>query len=226
MHLSPGEITKGLCYRRIPFLSHDGQGENDMKRQQAVAIIGLALTIVGFGSTGYLKYLEIYSEYKSFIEVASAEGYPCDHSLKDVIISKAYLTENDSLSVTVVLQNHASDQCTAEVSLLAVGFDADPPEKVREVELSPQSGEVKLIWLLSPTKTGAREIAVGTGVMTWNHGVSVVNTLGLTPGQAKILSLVSTFLGPVLTFPWLFQLWQNRREKNRRNEDEKRIIIP
>lgn len=196
-----------------------------MKRQQAVAIIGLALTIVA----GYLIYLKIYSGYKS-ITIVSNYSRPCPYSLKDVILSKAYLTENDSLSVTVVLQNNASYQCAAKVRLLAVGFDADPPEKEREVELSPQSGpqsgEAKLIWLLSPTKTGAREIAVETDDKIWNHGVSVVNSLGLTPGQAKVVSLVVTFLGPVLTFPWLFQLWQNRREKNRRNEDEKRIILP
>jgi len=191
-----------------------------MKIKTAAAILGLALIIVGLGYLGYLIYMGHQARHKSVSAVEHryySAVTPC--TLKNIKISKLYLTENDSFSIAPVFQNDTNRPCVLSVQLSAINFDSDPPERVQSKTLDPKTEEFTLIWTLSPTKTGAREISVTTGYKVFTYVVSVVNTLGLTPLRAKILSIITSFFGSALTLPWWVDFVRGLAASNRRTAE-------
>ena len=59
-----------------------------------------------------------------------------------------------------------------------------------------------LSWIVSPRRTGTFQIAVSDILNTQILGVTVKDEYGLTAAQAKLLALVGSILGPMLTVPW------------------------
>jgi hypothetical protein len=148
----------------------------------------------------------------------------CSRVIRSVTIPSRTMSEGDSQTLRVVLANDAGqDTCKTTVLLLAPDFYPTPPLTARPVVLAPGGEIVILAWVLSPRDTGSFAVAVSAGNQTVTTGITVTNVLGLTAGQARTLSYLSTILGPMLTAPWWYEQWQKRRKKRRESEAQEEL---
>ena len=68
-------------------------------------------------------------------------------------------------------------------------------------------------WIISPRKTGTYEIAVSDPLNSKVFGINVTNMFGLSAVQAKSASILGTIFGPMLTVPWWWEKWFQRKKK-------------
>jgi hypothetical protein len=116
-------------------------------------------------------------------------------------ISARVMTQNTSQAVLVQVHNPADRECQSTIALRAPGFEISPMREEQKIAL-PAGGAGSLSWIVSPRKTGTFQIAVSDILNTQILGVTVKDENGLTTVQAKLLALVGSLFGPMLTVPW------------------------
>lgn len=133
---------------------------------------------------------------------------PCLRAVESTVtLQRRVMAEGDAQALLVALFNTGADSCTVHVTVNAPQFSLSPPETQRPVSLLPQE-EVDAAWILRPYHSGVFDVAVSIGGDARVLGITVTNVLGLTPRQAELISLIATFLGPMLTAPWWLERWQ------------------
>ena len=128
----------------------------------------------------------------------------------DVGMAQRVLSENNSQTVEVNTENLIDAECRSELTLLAPGFDVSPRKETLLLTAQPKSSG-SIAWIVAPKSTGSYEIAVSDGIDTRTVGVTVTNALGLTATQSQILTFLGSLFGPMLTVPWWFDRWQQRK---------------
>ena len=176
----------------------------------AIGVVIVALSLV-YASGGLVARLLDGS-------VVSTAAGPCRHPQMEVRIPRRTMTNNDSEALTVSLSN--PQECEVEVTIVAPNFQVNPTEQPRRIALTPGAVS-ELSWVLVPREMGMHAIVVRAGLVEQSVGIVVTNTLGLTAGQAQILSYIGMFFGPALTFPWLYERWRSRREENKKEKPKK-----
>ena len=116
-------------------------------------------------------------------------------------ISARVMTQNTSQAVLLKVSNPADRDCQSTISLRAPGFEISPAREEQKIAL-PAGGAGSLSWIVTPHRTGTFQIAVSDILNTQILGVTVKDEYGLTATQAKLLALVGSFFGPMLTVPW------------------------
>jgi hypothetical protein len=182
--------------------------------KRSLAITGIVLFGVGIGIALVLwsSAARAYSLDMGRSSQGAVSAASCQHPLEGVNIVRRVISESDSESLSVVLGNDTLGECEISVHLSAPNFDISPTDDSRTVNVPPAQS-VTVVWILSPRKSGSFQVAVTAGLDSAVVGLTVTNVLGLTPQQAKILSLVATFLGPMLTAPWWYDRLKEARTK-------------
>lgn len=190
--------------------------------KRVLAITGIVLFSVGIGLALVLwsSALRAHSLDIGRSSQGAASAASCQHPLKEVILVRRVISENDSESLSVVLGNDTPEACAISVHLSAPNFDISPTDDSRTVDVPPAQS-VTVVWILSPRRSGSFQVAVTAALDSAVVGLTVTNVLGLTPQQAKILSMVATFLGPMLTAPWWYERIKERRSKKTATESQK-----
>jgi hypothetical protein len=116
-------------------------------------------------------------------------------------LSARVMTQNTSQAVLIQVQNPADRECQSTLSLRAPGFEISPAREEQKIALPP-AGTGSLSWIVTPHRTGTFQIAVSDILNTQILGVTVKDEYGLTAIQAKLLALVGSLFGPMLTLPW------------------------
>jgi len=169
--------------------------------------VGIGLALVLWASAARAYSLDTGGSSQGVTSAAS-----CQHPLGAVTVARRVISESDSESLSVVLGNDTPGECEISVHLSAPNFDISPTDDSRTVDVPPAQS-VTIVWILSPRKPGSFQVAVTAGLDSAVIGLTVTNVLGLTPQQAKILSMVATFLGPMLTAPWWYERLKEARAK-------------
>jgi len=192
--------------------------------KRVLTICGGALFLVGVGLGIYL----ILASSRAEALDSADSGRPAPG------VSSRYLTLETSDKVlsendTLVVAAHFSDSMNTSVSLRlsAPGFTPSTTEP-KPVVLTDHPGTLE--WVLTPTKIGTFQILAemedpsGKVVATTHVGVTVTNVFGLRAWQLQLLSYVTTLLGPMLTVPWWYERWKERKakEKNEKRPQEER----
>jgi hypothetical protein len=187
--------------------------------KRVLAISGIVLFSVGIGLALVLwsSAARAYSSDIRWLPQGAVSAPSCQHPLAEVNIARRVISESDSESLSVVLGNDTPEESEIYVHLSAPNFDISPTDDSRTVDVPPAQS-VTIVWILSPRKSGSFQVAVTAGLDSAVVGLTVTDVLGLTPQQAKILSLVATFLGPMLTAPW----WYDRIKESRAKKTAKK----
>jgi hypothetical protein len=124
-----------------------------------------------------------------------------------------------------------SSKILYEAVLSIAGMDISPTTIINnntpyEAKLDEILTE-KWVWTLHPLESG-----VYTGVVTIKANtnqcelfelsstiqINVLDIFGLTSRQTKVFGLIGSFLGPILSLPWLLELWQKHKKTRLRHE--------
>lgn len=154
-------------------------------------------------------------------------GSPCELPLEDVVVPQR-IVKGDSRSLDIYLSNNDdTEDCEVLVVINAPKFQISPREVEKRVSL-PANTKQHTSWIVSPKETGNHEITIDAGY--FDHAsvvISVRTVIGLSAGQAQIVSYLTYFLGPILTLPWWLSLLQKSRAKKDSERQEKRkVIVP
>jgi hypothetical protein len=125
-------------------------------------------------------------------------------------LAKRVMTEDESQALIVILTNQGDQVCRARVTLSAPDFAVGPAPTNPLVSAPP--GEEEVVWILSPHRAGTFQVAVTVNQASTILGVTVTNILGLTVWQARVLAALGYVLGPMLTVPWWYEKWQERKK--------------
>jgi hypothetical protein len=182
--------------------------------KKALAITGIVLFGLGIGLALVLwsSAARAFSLDMGRGSAGAVSAATCQHPLKGVTLARRVISEDDSESLSVLLGNDTPGECEITVRLSAPNFDISPPVDSRTV-IAPPAESVAVVWILSPRKPGSFQVAVTAGLDSLVIGLTVTNVLGLTPQQAKILSMIAAFLGPMLTAPWWYDRIKEARAK-------------
>ena len=176
------------------------------------AVIGIFLFLFAFVFRNSLVKNEKEAILKDKEETSygMVEGpLPCSW---DTETPDRVLSENKSQAILVKAKNESDEDCQSAISLRSPGFDISPAKEEQSITLkSKQEGSVS--WIISPRKTGSYEIAVSDSLNTKIFGVNVTNMFGLSAVQAKTASFLGTLFGPMLTIPWWWEKWFQKRKK-------------
>lgn len=142
-------------------------------------------------------------------------GEPYLHPLDVARVSERTMKENESQALTVDLVNRSGQEYEVMVKLSAPNFDISPSEQSQTITL-PSQGNASVIWILTPKRAGVFEISISAGYDNQVIGINVTNLLGLSPVQAQLLSYMGSFFGPMLTAPWWYQKWKERKAKGKK----------
>ena len=127
-------------------------------------------------------------------------------------ISARVMTQNTSQAVLVQVRNLADRECQSTIALRAPGFEISPAREEQKIALKA-GGTGSLSWLVTPHRTGTFQIAVSDILNTQILGVTVKDEYGLTASQAKLLALIGSLFGPMLTVPWWVDKLNLRKPK-------------
>jgi hypothetical protein len=127
-------------------------------------------------------------------------------------ISARVMTQNTSQAILVKVSNPADRECQSTIALRAPGFEISPMREEQKIALAA-GGAGSLSWIVTPRRTGTFQIAVSDILNTQILGVTVKDEYGLTAVQAKLLALVGSILGPMLTVPWWVDRLNLRKPK-------------
>jgi hypothetical protein len=178
--------------------------------RKRVAIAGITLFLLGIGLALWLWRGRVRAN-----ELDQGQGrvVVTDCQIASTItLPRRVMTENESQMLTVTLVNESVVACEVPVLLNAPNFDVAGELASRSVNVEPQS-ETAVVWILSPEKAGTFQIAVNVAGELAILGITVTDVLGLTALQARLLSIIGSVLGPILTVPWWIERWQERQGK-------------
>ncbi len=191
------------------------------------AIIGVGLSVISAWTIFYVSLLsqtKIESFMRPYCSNCSRSG--CSDVMNRIIVAKPIMSEAESQVLTVFLSSNDEYPCEADVTLMAPDFFTGPAETSFSVNI-PVGKEVKIIWILSPRKTGHFEIMVrsfAAYMETYTKAeITVTNILGLSPLQAKLFSYLGMICGPMLTVPWWFEQRRKIREDKEKNIQKDKI---
>jgi hypothetical protein len=192
-------------------------GREPNRLYRALALIGLAVAALAL--VLLLALLAARADATT-VDRRPAPGTPVEDAAgscgvfvtSEVLLARRVMSEQASQSLTVALTNEGADACAVAVTLAAPDFRASPPQTQLTVTAAA-GATTEHAWVISPLRAGDFEVAVIVGNSVTVLGISVTTVLGLTPLQAEILSLVGSVLGPMLTLPWWYERWQERRAR-------------
>jgi hypothetical protein len=179
-----------------------------------IAVAGVLLFLVGLvlGISLILQALRAISLDKTHTVHAMIGGDAPPFCTWEASLSARVMTQNTSQAVLVQVRNPADRECQSTVSLRAPGFEISPMREEQKIVLAA-GGTGSLSWLVTPHGTGAFQIAVSDILNTQILGVTVKDEYGLTAAQAKLLALVGSLFGPMLTVPWWVEKLNLRKPK-------------
>ncbi len=183
--------------------------------KKALALCGILVVCTGVSLGLYLLNLNQSAISKDFYPIPLTSGGPCTHPLAGVHVSERTMAESESQALIVYVKNPDAEECTATVAINAPNFDISPYENKQNITL-PGSGNGSLSWILTPKKVGVFEVSIAAGFDGQVIGISVTNLIGLSSTQAQIISYFGSFLGPMLTAPWWYERWKERKTKDKK----------
>lgn len=179
--------------------------------RNGLAIVGAAIFAVALLLGAYLLLTNWRAQSRDRYEhrngVIVSDFAPC---VWDVGMAQRVLSENSSQTLVVSTENLIDAECQSELTLLAPGFDVSPRKETLLLKAQPKSAG-SIAWIVVPRTVGSYELAISDGIDTRTVGVTVTNTLGLTATQSQVLTFLGSLFGPMLTAPWWFDRWQQRK---------------
>ncbi|MCB8917671.1 MAG: hypothetical protein H6666_07090 [Ardenticatenaceae bacterium] len=183
------------------------------KMVNGLALLGLVLLLIG-GVT--LWQLSAWATEAIGLDEVSGANPDIPLSCPDLTMStnlpRRVMSENESQSLTVALSLAGEVTCEVTLTLLAPDFVVSPAQTVQVLSMSPGDSVIQ-VWVLQPQRLGTFAVVVSSNRAVETLGLTVTNVLGMTAAQARILSAVGTFLGPMLTAPWWYEQWKERQKK-------------
>lgn len=129
--------------------------------------------------------------------VASNSQQPCSNPLVRVTAPERVLQEGERETLTIHVTNTDTVECDLTLSLVAPAFTLQPTDNQQLVRLSPTaSADVR--WTIKPKGTGTTTIAVTTGNVSQQVGISVVSGNAFVPPQRATLNYLGIVLGALL----------------------------
>jgi hypothetical protein len=182
---------------------------------RVLGAIGLALLVVGvvLAAAMAVNAAQVAGLDKFNVQQGMVLGEPPCAWQADV--SDRVMSENETRVVQVLMRTAMPETCRSEVRLSAPGF-VHAPRNETQVLAVPAGRTGSIAWALTPNKTGNFDILLADDLTTQTIGLRVTDVLGLSAGQAKVLSTIGSILGPMCTAPWWIDKWLQRR--NKRNE--------
>lgn len=168
-----------------------------------LALIGVALIVVGAVTTGELGRLYYYAKSRDDASMLMS-ALPCRHPRLSVIPEKRIMSEKESQIVTVIVRNTEPRACDLTIEFVAPQFDLGGAENKHEIHLNVLE-ERKITWIIAPKETGDYQLAVSSGLVRKYFGITVTNILGIPAFWAKIFAVIGGILGPMATLPWLLE---------------------
>lgn len=195
--------------------------------RRSLALIGFALFTFGLG------YIVLHAHEVATITALNRDinsiggggvgggGRRC--IIESATLSNPVISEQETTVLTVAVTNPSQSanetaRCSIFFSLEAVSFSISPSEASQSISLSAEENQDAFAWVLSPQKLGTFQLLVRSNGQNKIVGLRVTNVLGLSPSQAKVLSIIGAFFGPTFTFPFLLDIYQKQREKKKENE--------
>lgn len=133
------------------------------------------------------------------------------------VIAERVMSENETRALVVEARNQTPDDCKSVVRIAAPSFLISP--RSEEQTLAVPAGRTgSVAWVLSPSKTGTFDIVVSDVLSTYALGLRVTDVLGMSAGQARVVSIIASVFGPMCTFPWWIDKWLQRRKRDNRAE--------
>lgn len=180
-----------------------------------LALIGALLFIASITlglnlRQGNQQALAMDDEKQVFGMISDEGPPPCTWAVTE---PERVMSENKSQAVVVEAINNFDKDCESILALRAPGFDISPSREEQKISV-PASNKGSLSWILTPRKTGTFEVSVSDILNTKILGITVTNVFGLSTTSAKIFSLIGTLLGPMITVPWWWDRWFQRRDKS------------
>jgi hypothetical protein len=120
------------------------------------------------------------------------------------------ISEKESATLRIVLQNGGSKECEVKVSVRAPNFELYPAETTKKMTIPPEEQNATISWTIKPKERGQQSVSVSAGFDSAEVDIAVTTVLGLSAAQAQIFGYIGSFLGPALTFPWLYDKWKGR----------------
>lgn len=168
-------------------------------------VVGVIAGVVLLSSQQRAKSLD---RTETGFGVVSGDVPPCAW---DVSVQNRVMTENHSQAIVVNATNAMDVDCQSTVSLLAPGFNVTP-HKDEQVIKAQANGKGSVAWIATANDPGDYEMVVTDGIDTRVVGITVTNLLGLTALQAQILAMAGSIFGPMLSIPWWYERFQQRKK--------------
>ena len=165
-----------------------------------LAVIGLLFFIFGVGELFIVRQgaISAYDQDEALVPPNPPEFHnPCLEIPIEFILDKRVMSDVESQGLTIHIQNNLSQDCTVPVALHAPDFVTSPIENTLETQI-PARREGRMVWILSPKKTGTYKIWIAAGDQAQFMGITVTNVLGLTSLQAQLISILGSILGPMV----------------------------
>lgn len=185
--------------------------------KQGLAVIGVLLFMTGLVLFGWYQQNENRALARDVQQSGPSLDGPvnqtvCALPLVDVELPSRVMSEKESQVLTAVVANrYNTGLCEATLRLAAPDFTVSPAESIPQVAALQPGQQAALTWILSPRATGSYALVVSDSGQSETLGVVVTTVLGFTAAQAQLFSLLATFMGPLLTFPYWFERWEQRR---------------
>ena len=141
---------------------------------------------------------------------------PCQWSVTQ---PESVMSEDKTQAVVVSATNSNDTPCESTLAMRAPNFDLSPSKEEQKLTV-PVGGSGSVSWILTPRKTGTFEISVSDILNTKIIGVTVTTLFGFSATQAKVVSIFGSLFGPMLTVPWWFERWWNKRKQKSGEQKE------
>jgi hypothetical protein len=172
--------------------------------------------------------------------------YPPQMRVGDTEVIRV-IFRGDAPSTAYFLSEHVTDVTPMDFYLDYDAFDifviayADSAglglDSIKESRLSYPDETLSWTWTMqAPNSPGRHRVALRLLLRAEPHlegdiiehvfwekvlTIDVKTVFGLTPQQAAVLGQIGAFLGPVLTAPYLYGKWQERRAKKKESKTDK-----
>lgn len=181
-----------------------------------ILVLASALFLNSTVQNGEKKAAALNNTKKVFGMISDDAPPPC---VWDVQPPEKVMSEDKTQSVVVRFKNPEKKPCETYLSLRAPNFDTTPSKEELKISVPPgKTGSVS--WILIPRKTGTYELAISDILNTSIYGITVTNIFGLNASQAKILSMLGSLFGPMLTIPWWVDKWFQRKKKQEPKKED------
>ena len=175
------------------------------------ALIGVLLLIICLSLYTHVTNAEKIAAAKDTTKTSHGDVMGPPMCSWKVETPERVISENKTLAILIKVSNPEKQACETQLSLRAPGFDYSPVRDEQQIKLAPNKHGA-ISWILTPRKPGTFDLAVSDIINTQIFGVNVTNIFGLSSGQAKLFSVVGSIFGPMLTVPWWFEIWRQKRK--------------